>query len=189
VQRLGSSRRSPRGRRERSREFGGTRLLPDIEQSAPPERGFLKPTRGFEPLTPSLRGRRGVCGWLRFMALSAQAKPISAVRPRIVLRLVQGVVLPPCCHFARAPWRLAHNDAYDPGLRTRMSIAGFSAVYATAVSKVLPDDREAEIGYAAGLAQVNRLQLGRRTATVEEPDSVPDQNWPEADHDLVDPRR
>jgi hypothetical protein len=31
-------------------------LLPDIEQSAPPERGFLKPTRGFEPLTPSLRG-------------------------------------------------------------------------------------------------------------------------------------
>ena len=123
------------------------------------------------------------------MALSAQAKPISAVRPRIVLRLVQGVVLPPCCHFARAPWRLAHNDAYDPGLRTRMSIAGFSAVYATAVSKVLPDDREAEIGYAAGLAQVNRLQFDRRTATVEEPDSVPDQNWPEADHDLVDPRR
>jgi len=71
----------------------------------------MKPTRGLEPRTLSLRGRRGVCGWLRPVALSAQDTPISAVRPRIVLRLVQGVVLPPCCHLGPA------HDLIAPGER------------------------------------------------------------------------
>lgn len=74
---------------------------------APPSRGRLEsgqapgilhePTRGFEPLTPSLRGRRGVSGWLRSMPLSAQVKPISAVSPPSVLRLALGGVLPRRC--------------------------------------------------------------------------------------------
>jgi hypothetical protein len=55
---------------------------------------LMKPTRGFEPRTPSFRGRRGVCGWLRSVALSAQDKPISAVRPPALCSWC-GVV---CCH-------------------------------------------------------------------------------------------
>jgi len=59
----------------------------------------LQSPSGFESLSPSLRGRRGVCGWLRSVALSAQDTPISAALPRSGSRLVQGVVLPPRCHL------------------------------------------------------------------------------------------
>ena len=59
----------------------------------------LEPTSGFEPPYPSLRGPGGVCGWLRSMALKTSFKPISTVSPPNVLRLVQGGVLPPCCHL------------------------------------------------------------------------------------------
>jgi hypothetical protein len=31
----------------------------------------MKPARGFEPRTPSLRESRGVCGWLQSVALTA----------------------------------------------------------------------------------------------------------------------
>ena len=75
------------------------RQAPRRSSKAPHPATGEKPTSGFEPLTPSLRGRRGVCGCLRSVALSVQDKPIWAVRPRIALRLIQGVVLPPRCHL------------------------------------------------------------------------------------------
>jgi len=74
----------------------------------------MKPTRGFEPRTPSLRGRRGVCGWLRSVALTDQDKPISDVSPPDDLRLVQGAVLPPCCH-PRGVWALITSRSVGAG--------------------------------------------------------------------------
>jgi hypothetical protein len=54
----------------------------------------VKPTRGLEPRTPSLRERRGVCGWLRSVALTDQDKPISGVSPPYVCGWCRAV----CCH-------------------------------------------------------------------------------------------
>jgi hypothetical protein len=67
-----------------------------------------------------------------------------------------------------------------------MPAAGFSAVQGSAVSRVLADDPEAEIRYAARRARLNRRQLGRWTARTDEPGSVSGQNRQEVDQGLVD---
>ena len=59
---------------------------------------------------------------------SVKERNLHARPERLHDRVVQGGGLPTCCHLARARWRLAHNDAYAPGFRTRMPTAGFSAV-------------------------------------------------------------
>ena len=54
------------------------------------------------------------------------------------------------------------------------------------MSRVLADDPDAEIGYAAGRARLNRRRLGRWTARAEAPGSASGQNRQEVDQGLVD---
>jgi hypothetical protein len=95
------------------------RALDSLDVERPPEttRQTMKPTRGFEPRTPSLRGRRGVWRWLWSVAPTAYDKPISAVSPPSVLRFVQGGVLPPCCH-PRAVQMVLAGTSQSPSRRS-----------------------------------------------------------------------
>ena len=57
-----------------------------------------EPTSGCEPLTPSLRDSRSVCGWSRSGALAPYGRPISAILPRRGLRRLADGVSPSRCH-------------------------------------------------------------------------------------------
>jgi hypothetical protein len=69
----------------------------------------VKPTSGFEPLTPSLRGPRGVCRWLLYSAQTTSDKRVPADWPATVLRSAQGGVLPASCRL-----RVSGTGAYRP---------------------------------------------------------------------------
>jgi hypothetical protein len=100
-----------------------TREEPSGNRRPRRNRVCVKPTRGFAPRSPSLRGNRGVCHWLRSVALSAQDKPISAVSLPYVLRLVQGGVLPSCCQARERNAPLAASHA-EGGPRLRSAVFG-----------------------------------------------------------------
>jgi len=104
---------APRGRGDAfGDDRGMTRESRSPFQTSPdPERGQRKslPWRATalsrradsKPRTPSLRGGRGVCRWLRSLALNGKNKPDSALRRARLLRLLQGGVLPPSCQRPR----------------------------------------------------------------------------------------
>ena len=139
----------------------------------------MKPTRGLEPRTPSLRGRGGVCGWLWSLALTASDKPISAVRPGIVLRLVQGGVLPPCCHLGPA------NDLNTPGERVRPAYTSPERTWPNLGPRgsrpATPDtDRHAcaRVSQARATTGSRPLACGGTTELSAAPGRVPSKGWP-----------
>jgi hypothetical protein len=93
-------------------------------------------TSVFEPLTPSLRGSRGVCGWLRSVTFTAENRPSSAVSLPGPLRLVPVGVLPICCHpcaLAAPPrvgplWRVAAIGEHRPP-RALISVRSLHSVH------------------------------------------------------------
>ena len=99
-----SSPRSPRpsAGAPRAPNVRGPRVWPAGRARPNPE-----PTPGLEPGTPSLRGSRGACSWLRLIAPSGCAVAFQAVGGSPVLARVQGVVLPTCCPLAPAGARRA----------------------------------------------------------------------------------